>query len=141
MRVAIVYFPESKSSKLGALAQEAARGIESQGKQYELINGYTDMIRGGMFSYLCFCVEGKTAFGSKIDPRFSSCLDQASSITGKRASVLMQKKLMFSQKTMQRYMRAIEGQGVFLRNSLVVEKQGEAQSFTAKLDLEPPSRV
>lgn len=141
MRVAVVYFPESKASRLESLARDVARGIESQGKQSDVINGYSDMIRGGMYSYLCFCVEGKTAFGSKIDPRFSSCLDQASSISGKRATVFMQKKIMFSQKTMQRYMRAIEGQGVFLRNSLLVEKAGEVLDFTAKLDLEPQSRV
>lgn len=137
MKIAVIHFSESSGSKVVDTAKAVARGLDRSGKSADLIDGYRDVLRLSVYTYLCICCEGTSFFTAGINADLAKRLEQATGLSGKRACVLVQKKLFWPDKTMQKLLRAVESQGVYLRNSLVADKNDETEAFAARLDVEP----
>jgi hypothetical protein len=140
MKVGIIYFAEKSDSPVLETARAVTRSLEKIGHTTELIDGYKDLIRVSGISYICFCLQGQSAMSAAINPRISAQLNQVTGLAGKRGCVFFQKQLFWPEKSLQRALRVIEAQGVFLRNSFVVAKPEAAGVFASRLDLEPLPR-
>lgn len=136
MRVAVVFIARNKRDKLLEISKALAAGIESQGHRVEIIDGMRDVSsKLTIYEYIAVGTEVTTTFGGKIPEKAQEFLKNAGVLTGKRCFAFVIKSTFGGAKGLQRLMKAMEGEGMYLRFSEVLTSALEAQEIGKRLSI------
>ncbi len=116
MRIAVLTVEAKENTgSLSALVAELAEGMRAMGHQ---VDTYSASDNAGPrlpgYDYIAVCSEPLSAFSSKLPPRLSQTLAQASSLVGKRSGAFLRKRGLFSAKAMATLMKAMEKEGMIV---------------------------
>ena len=116
-----------------ALARGLGAGIESQGHQVEVIDGIRDVnTKLTSHQYTVVGTESLSITG-KIPARVTPFLGSAGLIQGKRCYAFVAKSFLGSSRALIKLMRAMEHEGMYLKNSGVLKSPEEARAIGAHL--------
>jgi flavorubredoxin len=133
MRVGVVFFADRNRQGLMALARGLGAGIESQGHQVEVIDGIRDVnTKLTSHQYTVVGTESLSITG-KIPARVGPFLASAGMIQGKRCYAFVAKSFLGSSRALIKLMRAMEHEGMYLKNSGVLKSPEEARAIGAHL--------
>ena len=136
MRIAVVFFEGKNRKRLLGLAQALAKGIETQGHQVDVIDGTHDVnSKLTIYRYVAIGGESITTFTGKIPDVVGRYLKNAGMISGKRCYAFVCKTPISANRALQRFMKAMEGEGMFLKNSGVLNSEVEAQEVGRRLHI------
>ncbi|MFW5742587.1 MAG: hypothetical protein ACOCW3_03405 [Spirochaetota bacterium] len=136
MRVAVVFVPQAKREKLLEISKALGSGIESQGHRVDLIDASRDVnTKLTIYEYIAVGTEVVSLFGGKIPPRVSEFLRSSGTVVGKRSFAFVTKKAIGAEKGLQRLMRQMEAEGMFLRLSDVLSSAPEATEIGKRLKI------
>ncbi|MFW5684647.1 MAG: hypothetical protein ACOC1I_07335 [Spirochaetota bacterium] len=136
MRVAVVYVPQVKRDKLLEISKALASGIESQGHHVDIIDASHDTnVKLTIYEYIAVGTEVVSLFGGKIPERVSAFLKASGMVAGKRSFAFVTKKAIGAEKGLQRLMKQMEGEGMFLKLSDVLSSPAEATEIGKRLKI------
>jgi menaquinone-dependent protoporphyrinogen IX oxidase len=136
MRVAVVFVPQSKREKLLEISKALASGIEAQGHQVDVVDATHDVnSKLTIYEYIAVGTEVVTLFGGKIPSRVSEFLRSSGSVGGKRSFAFVTKKAIGADKGLQRLMKQMESEGMFLKLSGVLSSPAEATEIGKRLKI------
>lgn len=137
MRVAVVFVPAGKRDKLLAISRALASGIESQGHTVDIVDGSRDVnTKLTIYDYLAVGTEVVSTFGGKIPEKVSEYLKSAGIVTGKRCFAYVLKSAFGDAKGLQTLMKAMEGEGMYLKFSEVLSSPEAATEIGKRLRVE-----
>lgn len=136
MRVAVVVIPQSKRDKLLEVAKALGSGIEAQGHRVEIIDGSDDLgSKLTIYEYVAIGTEVTSLFGGKVPAHLSAFLKNAGAISGKRAFAFVLKKSIGADKGLQRLMKQMESEGLYLKYSEVLSSPTQATEIGKRLNI------
>lgn len=136
MRVAVVFVPQAKRDKLLAISKGLAAGIEAQGHQVDLVDASRDVnTKLTIYEYIAVGTEVVSLFRGKIPEKVSEFLKGSGMISGKRCFAFVTKKAIGAEKGLQRLMKQMEGEGMFLKFSDVLSSPAEATEIGKRLKI------
>ena len=136
MRVAVVLVPQAGREKLLQVSKGLASGIEAQGHQVDLIDASHDVnTKLTIYEYIAVGTEITSLFGGKIPEAVGNFLASAGIVAGKRSFAFVLKKPFGTDKGLQRLMKAMEGEGMYLRFSNVLNTGTEAEYIGKRLKI------
>ncbi|MBN1699536.1 MAG: hypothetical protein JW881_18600 [Spirochaetales bacterium] len=136
MRCAVIFFSRKNRIKICDIAKGLVKGIESQGHQVDLIDGYKEQEKKlTMYRYIALGTEAMDFFG-KIPEVIPKYLTNAGIVAGKPGFAFIIKSFTGSQKALMRLMRTMEHEGMFLRFSEVLESPQHAEAIGEKLHIQ-----
>lgn len=137
MRAAVVFVSLDKRDKLLEISRALGAGIEAQGHSVEIIDGARDVnARLTVYEYVAVGTEITSAFGGKIPPRVSEFLKNAGTVAGKRSFAFVLKHSFGAAKGLQRLMKTMEGEGMFLKFSEILSSAPEAVEIGKRLRIQ-----
>ena len=138
VQVCCIYAGRTREdSQLEAICKEFARGLESQGHSVDIFNMNIDQDR--KLTFYDYVVVGTCAtgfFGGAIPDVVRTFLSRAGQVSGKRCLAFVTKGGLRSQKTLSLLMRAMEGEGMYLKYSEVIRKPEAAYALGRRLNVE-----
>jgi len=137
MRVCILFFEgQEEDRQLRKISQSLGKGIEKQGHQVDLINGFKDD-KGKLFiyDYICIGTIKNGFFSGKIPENIKSIFKNMGTVSGKRSYAYVVKNGFRSQKALSRLMKFMEGEGMFLKRSDIIKTSFEAEYIGKKLHI------
>jgi len=136
MRVAVVFVPQAKRDKLAEISRALASGIGANGHQVDLVDASRDVnTKLTIYEYICVGTEVVSMFGGKIPEKVSEFLKGSGVIGGKRSFAFVTKKAIGAEKGLQRLMKQMEGEGMFLKFSDVLSSPAEATEIGKRLKI------
>jgi len=136
MRVAVVFVPHSRRDKLLEISKALAKGIEAQGHSVDVIDGSRDVnSKLTIYEYLAVGTEIVSTFGGKIPDSVAQYLKSSGIVGGKRSFAFILKRPFGTEKGIQRLMKAMETEGMFLRFSSVMTSAAEAEYVGKRLKI------
>jgi len=136
MRAGIVFFSVMNRERILSLVRSLARGIEAQGHQVDIIDGNHDIqAKLTMYQYIAIGTETLSNLSSKIPGKIGQFLGASGMIAGKRCFAFVTKNLFGSGKALSRLMKLMEQEGMFIKNSLVLNSTAEAEEVGKKLQI------
>lgn len=136
IRVAVVYYGETKERKLRSLAQALAKGVEKQGHQVDVINGKKETQRVlTPYKYIVFGTEVLSWWKGRIPRGVAEYLSQSGIVTGKRCCAFVNKRL-GSERGLKNLMRAMEHEGMMLHYSEIFSNEEEAEMIGKIIEVE-----
>lgn len=139
MRTAVVFIPGSNRDKLLNISKGLARGMESQGHHVDIVDGGRDVTtKLTVYQYVAVGTEVTSFFGGKLPSGVAQYLAQAGIVGGKRSFAFVLKKAVGATKGLQNLMKAMEGEGMFLKYSEVLSTPEEAEEIGKRLNIESP---
>ncbi len=136
MQICIVYAGRSREdAKIRQIAEALGRGISAAGNNVDIFNMYTDSDKKLTFyDYVVVGSSSKTAFGGNLPDIVSSYLKRAGELSGKRSFAFVTNAGIREQKTLHLLMKAMEGEGLYLKYSEVLKKPGIAEALGKRLN-------
>ena len=137
MRVALVFFTGKKREKILGLSRALAKGIEDQGHQVDVVDGDHDVntkLTG--YQYIGVGTEAVSTIGGKIPEKVSGFLANAGLLGGKRSFAFVPKSFLSAPRALTRLMKAMEKEGLYLKNSMVFNSAVEAEEMGRRLHIE-----
>ena len=138
MQVCVVYGGKSKDSpKLKAIAEAISKGLETQGNITSTVFNMSvdNDKRLTIYDYLVVVSEPISFFSAKIPAYIQKYLENAGTVSGKRAACVISGG-MRSSKALLNLMKVTEGQGIILKTSDIIKKEGDAKAFGSHLNVE-----
>lgn len=136
MRIATVFFPDRNRDRLMNIAKSLSQGMEANGHQVDLVDGSRDVnTKLTIYEYIAVGTEQTNFFGGKIPERVSYFLREAGIVGGKKCFAFVLKRPIGSMKTLNRLMKAMEHEGMFLKLSDVIASAGEAEAIGKRLSI------
>lgn len=136
MRVAVVFIADKRRDALLAVSQGLQRGIESQGHKADIIDGTRDVnTKLTIYDYICVGTETVSVIGGKIPAKVSQYLSGAGMLTGKRSFAFLIRKGFGRGKGLARLMKAMEGEGLYLKYSYELATAEEAEVIGSRLNV------
>ena len=136
MRVAVIFVPQNKREKLLEISKALASGIQSQGHQVDIVDASRDVnTKLTIYEYIAIGTEVVSLFGGKIPAKVSEFLRASGMVVGKRAFAFVTKKAIGADKGLQRLMKQMEGEGMFLKFSDVLSSSAEATEIGKRLKI------
>jgi menaquinone-dependent protoporphyrinogen IX oxidase len=136
MRVAVVFVPQAKRDKLLEISKALAAGIEAQGHQTDIVDASRDVnTKLTIYEYIAIGTEVVSLFGGKIPEKVSEFLRASGSVAGKRSFAFVVKKAIGAEKGLQRLMKQMESEGMFLKFSEVLSSPAEATEIGKRLKI------
>lgn len=136
MRVAVIYFAGSKRQKLTELSRSLAKGLEEQGHQVDIIDGERDVnSKLTIYNYIAIGTGSTGFFGGKISDGISRFLANSGMVSGKRCFAFIVKSGLRTGKTLQKLMRVMEHEGMYLKYSDILSQPEEALAIGRKLHI------
>ena len=136
MRTAIVFVPQSHRDKLLEISRALAAGIQAQGHTVDIIDGSRDVnTKLTIYEYLAIGTEVTSLFGGKIPDKISSFLKSSGIVSGKRCFAFVLKKSIGADKGLQRLMKQMEGEGMFLKFSDILTSPAQATEIGKRLNI------
>lgn len=134
MRVGILYGDIQGSTTCKELASSLSEGISGQGHMVDLIDMRLEA--GKIISFYEYIVIGCSPvsfWGGKIPGFVSTFLKQSGSLSGKRCFAFIPKKGIRQGRTLQILMHEMEGQGMYLKYSDILQNKGYAKEVGKRL--------
>ena len=137
MRVGLIYFPKDNSSKtLKDIAVSLGSGIEKQGLQVDIMNGFSlENKKVFFYDYICLGAESRAFFSSKLPERVDKVIKGLGLVSGRRAYAFTVKNGIRSQKTLSLLMSLMEKEGLYLKKSDVIGSSADAEYIGRKLHI------
>jgi flavorubredoxin len=136
MRTVVVYFSGSNRNRILTLAKALARGMESQGHQVDIVDGDHDVnTKLTVYQYLAVGTEPLSGLGGKIPVKIGQFLNSAGMVAGKKSFAFVQKNVAGAGKALSRLMKTMEKEGMFIKNSTVLNSPEEAEAVGRKLHI------
>jgi menaquinone-dependent protoporphyrinogen IX oxidase len=136
MRVAVVIIPQSKRDKLLEVARALGAGIEAQGHRVDVIDSTQDVnTKLTIYQYIALGTEVTSLFGGKVPGRLTEFLKNSGAIAGKRAFAFVLKKSIGADKGLQRLMKQMESEGMFLKYSETLSSPTQATEIGKRLNI------
>jgi len=133
MRVAVVYF-RNGSEKVKEIASHVARGVEAQGHQVTLVDGEHDSdAKLTIYEYIVVGTVSSSFFSSRISDGVLTFLQNAGKVSGTKCYAFMVKRGLFVSKSLQRLMKTMEREGMFLKISDVIFTPEEGELIGKRL--------
>lgn len=138
MQIAIVYAGKNRNdAKLQKIAQGFAKGLATQGHSVDTFDMHIDMDKSlTMYDYVIVGSTNLTSFGGSIPSLVSQYLKRCGTITGKRCFAFISGGGLRKQKTLSSLMKAMESEGMYLKNSDIVNKSDVAFAIGKRLNVE-----
>lgn len=138
MQVCCVYAGKDRDDRnLADICRNFAKGLESQGHNVDIVNINTDSdTKLSFYDYIIVGTVAKTAFGGSIPESLVKYLARAGQVSGKRCLAFVTKAGLRSQKTLSLLMKAMEGEGMYLKYSEVIKKPDAALALGKRLNVE-----
>ena len=135
MRICIAY-QCLNNRKIEEYAKSLALGLEMQSNAVveliDIANDSDKKLTG--FKYILFGSDKKSFFGSKLDERYVTFLKNCGHISGKHSFVFTSKGFN-AYKFLSIFMKELEKEGVFIKNSAVLSSAVEAKIVASKLHI------
>ena len=139
MRVAVVFFAEKKRDKILNITKGLVRGIESQGHQVDVIDGAHDVnTRLTIYKYVAVGTEAISFIGGKIPAKVAPFLASAGTVSGKRSFAFIVKGF-GAAKALFNLMKSMEKEGMYLKNSEILQSDVEAEEMGKRLHVDLPT--
>ena len=136
MRVAVVFVPQAKRDKLLEISKALASGIESKGHRVDLVDASRDVnTKLTIYEYIAIGTEVVSLFGGKIPEKVSEFIKASGAVNGKRSFAFVTKKAIGADKGLQRLMKQMEAEGMFLKFSDVLSSPAEATEIGKRLNI------
>ncbi|MFP4375497.1 MAG: hypothetical protein ACLFP4_00510 [Spirochaetales bacterium] len=137
MRVAIVVVPQAKRDKLLETAKALGAGIETQGHRVDIVDGSRDVnTKLTIYEYIAVGTEVTSLFGGKLPAKLTEFLKGAGTVAGKRSFAFVLKKSIGAEKGLQRLMKQMESEGMFLRYSEILSSSAQATEIGKRLKID-----
>lgn len=137
MRVAVVFVSEGKRDKLLGISKALASGIESNGHTVELVDGARDVnVKLTVYAYIVVGTEITSGFGGKIPEKVGQFLKDSGMIAGKRSFAFVLKQKLGAPKGLQRLMKVMEGEGMYLKFSEILSSVAGATEIGKRLRIQ-----
>jgi flavorubredoxin len=136
MRVAVVFFGGKRRNKILEIAKALVRGIEAQGHRADVIDGDRDVnTRLTIYQYIVVGTEAVSTIKGKIPDKVGTFLSGAGQVTGKRSYAFVLKSFISAPRALARLMQAMEKEGLFLKNSTILNSTVEAEEIGKRLHI------
>ena len=136
MRTVVVFFSGSNRNRILKLAKALARGMESQGHQVDIVDGDHDVnTKLTVYQYLAVGTEPLSSLGGKISEKIYKFLNSAGMVAGKKSYAFVSKNVAGAGKALPRLMKVMEKEGMFIKNSCVLNSEEEAEAVGRKLHI------
>ncbi len=136
MRTVVVFFTGQRRDRILNLAKSLARGIEKQGHQVDIIDGDHDInSKLTIYQYIAVGTEPLSSFGGKISRKIGEFLNSSGMISGKRCFAFVTKNTIGASKALSRLMKGMEKEGMFLKNSAILNSPEEAEEIGKNLHI------
>lgn len=127
----------SDNSSIKKIATSIAQGIEEQNHMVDVIDIKLEGSKIiSYYDYLIVGCEATNTFGGKIPQNVSTFLKNCGSISGKRCMAFVTKAGFRSGKTLHSLMKVMEGEGMYLKTSDVINKEPMAKAIGKRLHIE-----
>ena len=134
MRVAVVFVSQGKRDGLLKISKALASGIETHGHTVELVDGAHDVnAKLTVYEYIAVGTEITSSFGGKIPDKVEEFLKSSGMVAGKRAFAFVLKQSFGAAKGLQRLMKVMEGEGMYLKFSEILSSAAEATEIGKRL--------
>jgi len=137
MRVAVVFVAKDKREKLLKISQALASGIEAHGHTVELVDGARDVnVKLTVYGYIAVGTEISSSFGGKIPDKVGQFLKDSGMVAGKRSFAFVLNQRIGAAKGLQRLMKTMEGEGMYLKFSEILSSPAEATEIGKRLRIQ-----
>ncbi|MBN2565843.1 MAG: hypothetical protein JXB46_09035 [Candidatus Eisenbacteria bacterium] len=111
--------------------------MESQGHQVDLIDGDHDVnTKLTIYQYVAVGTEATSIIGGKIPDKVDTFLSAGGMLGGKRSFAYVMKSPISAGRALARVMKAMEKQGMYLKNSMIFTSEAEAEEMGKRLHIE-----
>lgn len=134
MRVCVAFGDLGSSTLCRDLASSLAQGIGSQGHDVDLVDMNRDA--GKIVSYYDYIAIGTTCtswWGTAVPPNVEVFLRQCGTLAGKRSFAFIARRGLRQGKVLQRLMKVMESQGMYLTFSDILANQAYAKEVGKRL--------
>lgn len=136
MRVAVVFFGGTKREKILEMSKALCRGIEAQGHRADIVDGDRDVnTKLTTYQYIAVGTMAVSAIKGKIPEKVGLFLSGAGQVSGKRSFAFVLKSFLGAPRGLARLMQAMEKEGMFLKNSAVLNSTVEAEEMGKRLHI------
>ena len=137
MRVGVVFFENGSSGrKVRTIADALAGGIEKQGHQVDVLDGFEpENKKVSFYDYICIGSISRGVFSAKLVDNVASAVKNLGLVSGKRSYAFTVKRGIRSMKTLSLLMKIMEEQGLYLKRSDVIKTAAEAEYIGRKLHI------
>lgn len=136
MQVCILYCGVDQNTKLKALADSIATGINKNGHQTAVLNALVDTDkRLTIYDYLVVLSEPISLFSSKVPSYIVKFLENAGMVSGKRCACLISGGFR-KNKALLNLMRDVESQGIIIKIGEFLKNSDEGRAFGSHLNVE-----
>jgi hypothetical protein len=137
MDISVVYADKDRNAtKVKAVAEAFAHSLSAQGYTVDLVNAYTEMGKNLTFAdYVVVGCTATSAFGGKIPQTVSDFLKRAGTVSGKRCFAFVTKGGLRKNRTLQSLMKAMEAEGMYIKNFDCIDKPQLAAAIGKRLDV------
>jgi len=137
MRVAVVFIAKTKRDKLLEISKALASGIEANGHTVDIVDGAHDVnTRLTVYEYVAVGTEVVSTFGGKIPEKVAEYLKSAGMVSGKRSFAFVLKGGFGVTKGLQKLMKVMEAEGMYLKFSEILTSAPEAQEIGKRLHIQ-----
>ena len=134
MKVAVVFFAGSGRAQLVNIAKGVVQGLEQQGHQVDLIDGDRDVnVKLTIYEYIAVGTSGLSLWGGRISDRIGNFLANSGIITGRRCFAFISRGCIRKTKTLRELMKRMEHEGMYLKNSAILNTAEEATEIGKRL--------
>ena len=136
MRAAVVFFTGNHDSQLRKLAGALVKGMEKQGAFVDLIDGERDVNTVlTIYDYISVGAGSATGMGGSVGKKVTQFLANAGIVTGKRSFAFVSNRGLRKAKTLSSLMKAMEFEGMYLKNSSILISEEDAERVGHELHL------
>ncbi len=138
MQVCVIYAGKTREDEhLKGIAASLAKGLESQGHNVDLINMYTDTDKKlAFYDYILLGSSSKTGIGGNLPDVVCAYLHRTAQLSGKRSFAFVSNGGIRKQKTLSVLMKAMEGEGMYLKSQDVIKNKDVALAIGKRLNVE-----
>lgn len=142
MKVAVVTITDTENHRIIELAKAFSRGIASQGHDVDVVDGRLDSdAKLTRYEYIALGTAAPSAFAGKVSPRVTTYLKSSGHLSGKRSYAFVTKKGLRVSRVLLSLMKAMEGEGLYLKRSDIVGSPEEAEAIGARLHIVKTKRA
>ncbi len=137
MRVGVVFFEnENSGRRVKVIADALAAGIEKQGHQVDVLDGFeSENKKVSFYDYICIGGISRGFLSAKLTDNVASAVKNLGLVSGKRSYAFIVKRGIRSMKTLSLLMKIMEEQGLYLKRSDVIKTAAEAEYIGKKLHI------
>ncbi len=137
MDVSIVYADKDQNgTKVKEITESFSKALASQGHTVTTINAYLEMGKNLTFTdYIIVGTTATSAFGGQIPQVIPDFLKRAGTISGKRCFAFITKGGIRKNKSLQALMKAMESEGMYIKNFDLIDKPSLATAIGKRLEV------